>query len=418
MRILCLTNFYPPYEIGGEEQSCYDVMQQLKKRGHRVKVLTSRHGLAGSSEGETDVMRQLYLEMELNSRLVPLRFFFLRRQREQANLRVLREVVQGFNPDVIFMGPLWNIPRSVPALAEQLCPGRVLYRFGSYWPALPSQHVHYWQAPPKGGINRVIKPLLGRMALRRLEKGYPLPQLTYPHAYCISQAVRQGLVERGIPLESAPIIHNGVDTAVFYPKDNLDTAPEGLRLLYAGRICWDKGVHTAVEALDILVKQRAEQRVTLHIAGFQDPTYTADLRKYVTEHRLEPWVTFGGAVPKQHMPELLRAHDALVFPSIWPEPFGRSLIEAMASGLPVLCTPVGGVPEVVGNGNEGLYFAPGDASDLVLQINRLLHDRDLCMRLAQAGAERVRAYFDLNVTMSQIENLLFDVVDGQPRNQG
>ncbi len=416
MRILCLTNFYPPHEIGGEEQSCHDVVQALKARGHTVAVLTSTHGFRGKQKPERGVCRELHLEMEIGSPLHPVRFFLTRRQRERQSLARLQEMVQQFDPEVIFIWGMWNLPRSLPALVESLRPGRVLYRFADYWPTLPSQHEFYWQAPGRYWLTRPLKKALGSLALTRLNRELT-PVLRFEHAYCISAAMRQELVKKGVPVEHARIIHNGVDTERFRPRPNIQAGTDnrkGLALLYAGRIVEEKGVHAAVEAMACLAQRRGADQVTLTLVGPASPEYYARLQMLVSQYGLDSCVSFRSPAPKEAMPALLREYDVLLFPPIWPEPFGRILIEAMASGLAVICTPVGGVPEIVTDERDGLFFAPEDAEGLASQIERLLRDPSLRYRLAQAARRTVEERFSLSRMVDQVEAYLEEIACTPP----
>ena len=409
MRILCLTNFYPPYELGGAGQSCYDVTTALRARGHAVVVVTSTHGVNTRNSFEDGIHRSLHLEMELGSPLHPLRFFLARRKREAQGLLRLREVVQGFAPDVIFTWGLWNIPRSVPALAQALRPGRVLYCFGDYWPTLPSQHEVYWRVPGRQWFTRPLKGALARIALARLAREGPPPSLQFQHAYCVSEAVRQGLVRGRVRVGHARVIHNGVDTNRFRPRSPEQLRPqEGnrLSLLYAGRIVPDKGVHTAVEALSHLVHDYGSNGVTLTLVGPGDADYATSLRSTIAQEGLDRYVSFRERVPKEQMPALLQDFDVLLFPSIWPEPFGLIVIEAMACGLALICTPVGGVPEIVTDGRDGLFFTPEDAAGLARQVERLAGDPSLRRRLAQAGRRTVERRFSLSTMIGQVESYL------------
>jgi len=412
MRILCLTNFYPPYEIGGEEQSCHDVVEALKARGQTVAVLTSNHGAKRGHGAEEGVCRRLYLEMELGSPFHPLRFFLTRKRREEKSLALLRQIVADFAPHVIFIWGMWNLPRSLPALAEALRPGRVLYRFGDYWPTLPTQHVFYWRTPGRRWLTRPLKRALGRLALAQLSRERPQPALRFERAYCISAAMRQKLVDQGVPVGHARIIYNGVDTELFRPCAGIGSRQRdnnGLSLLYAGRIVPEKGVHTAIEAMAHLVRGRRVDNVTLPLVGPRSPDYYAWLQDLITRKRLGSHVFFQDPIAKETMPHLLRDSDVLLFPSIWPEPFGRILIEAMASGLAVVCTPVGGVPEIVTHRQDGLFFAPEDAEGLASQIERLLRDPPLRRRLSRAAQHTVKERFSLTRMIDQVEAYLEEI---------
>lgn len=409
MRIICLTNFYPPYEIGGEEQSCYDTVQALQQCGHQVTVLTSTHGV-GQIQIADNVYRLLHLEMEIDSPLHPWRFFFQRRQREQQTLANFEQVTRDFQPDVVFIWGMWNLPRSLPALAEEMYPNQVLYRFGDYWPSLPSQHQMYWQTPGRSTLNQLIKKLFSRFALRQLAKEPAQPQLKLKHSYCISAGVRQEMLRKGVhTVAQARIIHNGLDTNEFRSLDHSNADPNILRLVYAGRLVADKGVHTIIEAMNILIHQRHISNFSLDIVGQGSSEYRAKLEALTAELGLTEYIHFRGVVPKDMMPALLNEFDALLFPSIWPEPFGRSIIEAMACELAVICTPVGGIPEIIEHDQNGLFFEPENPDALAKQIERLINDSQLLLRLQQAGRQTVEERFSISRTLDQIEKYLGEI---------
>ncbi|CAN5621187.1 hypothetical protein BH18ACT1_BH18ACT1_02380 [soil metagenome] len=94
------------------------------------------------------------------------------------------------------------------------------------------------------------------------------------------------------------------------------------------------------------------------------------------------------------MPEVLRALDVLVNASR-AEPFGRSVLEAQASGVPVVATDAGGIPEFVSDGVTGLLVPPGDEPALAAAIDRLLEDEELRARLAAAGRAQAEERFAL-----------------------
>src|SRR5690349_13576801 len=199
MRVLFLTNFYMDGS-GGEEQSCQQVVGGLKQRGHSTLVLTSMHGSNNLPVEVDGVCRSLYLEMDL----VPLRhsltFFTQRKTREKHNLELFARVLQQFDPDIIFIWGMWNLPRSLAGLAENRYPHKVVYRFASYWPTLPSQHEFYWRALGRSWYSRIPKQFLGSVALAMLKKETQQTSLMFRQAICVSAATRKGLVEAGIPV--------------------------------------------------------------------------------------------------------------------------------------------------------------------------------------------------------------------------
>ena len=173
MHILFLSNFYPPASRGGYEQWCQEVADGLRTRGHDVLVLTSTHGRGSSSSPDLDwVRRELYLEMEFASLRNALHFFTSRKQRELENLTILRNAVEQHKPDAVLVWGMWNFPRSLPALAEELMPGRVAYYIGDYWTTLPSQFENYWNASPRNfvtGLPKLVLKPVAKMMLAREE---------------------------------------------------------------------------------------------------------------------------------------------------------------------------------------------------------------------------------------------------------
>ncbi len=133
MRILFLSNFFPPYVVGGLEYRCQETVDGLHKRGHVCHVLTSRHGVTKPSPLEEGITRALHLEANIDY-YRPLDFFLQRSGQEKANQRALREALDSFRPDLIFIWGMWLLSRQIAYWAEQWFPGRVAYSIAGYWP--------------------------------------------------------------------------------------------------------------------------------------------------------------------------------------------------------------------------------------------------------------------------------------------
>ena len=411
MRILFLTNFYPPHGLGGEEQSCRQVVEGLKRRGHATKILTSMHGTNNSPVEPDGIDRSLYLEMALAPWQHGLTFFTKRRAREQHNLERFERVIAAFDPEIIFIWGMWNLPRSLAALAEARYPDRVVYRFASYWPTLPSQHEFYWRARGRRWYSRPAKKILGQLALAMLTREHSYPPLAFKHSICVSVATRDRLVESGIPIPDARIIYTGLDVARYSNGEADPPVRENsrLNLLYAGRLSPDKGIDTAIEAMAKLVFEHGRRDVRLGVAGSGLADYEDDLRSLVEGAGLMEYATFLGWVPSEEMPGLFRKFDVLVVPSIWPEPFARVLLEGMLAGMVVVATSAGGTPEIVADGQNGLLFTPGDPDDLARKIMQLLADPTTRTRLADAGQHTVRERFTMPRMIDEIESVLQEV---------
>ena len=157
----------------------------------------------------------------------------------------------------------------------------------------------------------------------------------------------------------------------------------GKTLVFAGRLGPQKALGVALQALvDV-------PDVTLAVAG--DGPERSALERRVGELGLDGRVSFLGSVPRAQVLRLFRAADASVLPSAW-ENFPHTVVEALAVGCPVIATAVGGVPEVVRDGENGLLVPPGDPAALAAAIERFFSDGELRARLADAAPPSVEGY--------------------------
>ncbi len=397
MRVLVLSNFYPPAEIGGEELSAQAIVDGFRERGHRVRVLTSTHR---RDSGGDDVHRVLKLEMPSVPFVAGLRAFFLRNWIIRRDSALVEKHVADFDPDVVLICAMWNLPREVPATAERLVGERVVYRFGSHWPTLPSQHDEYFRSPARWAPVGWIKRLLGAAVASRRRRHTPL---TLARAICISESVRQVLAEHGVAPESTWIVSNGVDADAFDLRGGWAgrRSQEPLRLIYVGRLADGKGVETAIDALAVLVAAGAD--VTLTLAG--EGPLRGSLEESST--RLAPGlVRFLGWQPFTELPACLAEHHVLLVPSTWPEPFGRVVLEGMAAGLVVVGSGAGGMGVALQEGLTGRIFTPGDPADLARVIGEIASDPTLGPDLVAGAMRVIRQQFSLAHMLDRYEGIL------------
>lgn len=413
MRILFISNFFPPARPGGYTQWCHEVAERLAQRGHTIGVLTSRYEIAKAPANEPNIHRLLHLEGDLDY-YQPLNFFKNWKKQHRENLASVERIIRQFAPDLIFVWGMWALSKSIPARAEQLLPGRVVYYLSDYWPAALDMHTAYWKSPVQHGPMRLPKRVLGNVAMSILAREGKV-DLELKNVICVSARVRDILVEAGLPIQHARVIHGGTDIERFANVDKREYSSQNLKLLYAGQLVHHKGVYTAIEAMAKLVNRRKLHQVSLTLVGSGHPDYEASLRDLVQRERLQDFVTFHEPVSKDKMPATLQQFDVLVFPSIYEEPLARMTQEAMLSGLVVVGTTTGGTKEILKDGETGLTFAPEDADGLADQVTRLIGNPDFCSRLSQAGRQTIIENFTLDKMVTEIEAYLLECC-AQPRN--
>ena len=177
---------------------------------------------------------------------------------------------------------------------------------------------------------------------------------------------------------------------------------EGL-VLFAGRCCEGKGVFELLEAMSCLPHLR------LVCAGDGD---LDRVRLRASELGLESRVTLTGWIGRDACAELLRGCTVFVLPS-HAEGVPMSLLEAMAAGAPVVASAVGGIPDIVSHGENGLLVTPGDAASLAHAIGRIARDRGLAARLGAAARDTVASGFTAERAVERVEALLA-TLDEQP----
>lgn len=399
MRILVVSNFYPPHFIGGYELGCAAVVEALRARGHQVAVLTSTYGGPGPrSEGEVHRwMTGVGPEPARVWRPAPVRrLATLARlvRKERGNWAALRRLSAEFRPDVVYVWNPVGTSVSMAAALPALGTPSAFYVFDE-WMARGDDLVYrFWKG---GGVPARVAAAAG---LPAAGGGVAFRNVHFASAY-LAGAVRGA----GVRTEGARTIHWGIDPDAFPYR--AERRPGARRLLFVGQVLRHKGGHTLVEALPLLPAE-----ATLTIAGDADNPYGHELRRRVRELGLEDAVSFRGPVPRAEIVALYHEHDVLVFPSVWNEPFGITILEGMACGLPVVATGTGGSGEIVRDGENALVFAPGDAAECARQIERLMRDDALFERIRRAARESVERHFTLDRTIAQIEEGLRAAVAG------
>lgn len=178
---------------------------------------------------------------------------------------------------------------------------------------------------------------------------------------------------------------------------NIAQPPNGLRdnvkrdvfhLLYLGQIYREKGIFDLVEML-CENYSHFSGRLVLDIGGglFQ----TEELLNYINQNNLNNIIVYHGWVTGQKKNDLFKYANALILPS-YAEGQPASIIEAMTYGLPILSTPVGGIPEIVYDNINGLLFKPGDKDGMKKSIDHLLDNDMVCGKMGKNSYEMSQAY--------------------------
>jgi len=186
----------------------------------------------------------------------------------------------------------------------------------------------------------------------------------------LTEFQRQRMTTEGFPADRISVVPNMCMPNGFQPSNGL-----GDHVGYVGRLSPEKGVS------DLLVAARMLSRVPFRAAGSLD-------RMPALPGQASANLQFVGHLEQEALDRFYIASRMIVVPSTWYEGFPNVIVQAMMMGKPVVCSRIGGLPEIVDDGVTGLLFEPGNAADLAEKIRYLWDRPDLCRQMGQAGREK------------------------------
>ena len=253
----------------------------------------------------------------------------------------------------------------------------------------PCQNIFHRYPPPFSWLER--------RALRRAAA-----------AHACSETVRELLRAKGFD-KAVAIVPFGVDVDSFSPRPIGNQSAE-LTIGYVGRLLPGKGLNLLGDALAELKTENWK----LLVVG--DGSERASFERTLAQHGLIGQAEFTGAVSYSAVPPLFQKIDVLVVPTETTrrirEQFGRVIVEGMASGVPVIGSTCGAIPEVIGT--AGLVFPEGDSAALAQALRKLLTDPELRATLARAGRRRVEEHYTWERVAEQTYELYRNVLKNRP----
>jgi len=185
-------------------------------------------------------------------------------------------------------------------------------------------------------------------------------------------------------------------------KQDTDSSSK-FEIIFLGGLIRAKGIYDLLESFPQIVKQVPNAR--LHLCGTGP---IEKLKMKCSQLGVENSVVFHGWVSGESKISRILNSDLLILPS-YNEGLPVSVIEAMAAGLPVVCTPVGGVPDIFVDGENGFFFTPGDQNALVERVLQLAQNPDLRLQMGRTNYVKARELFDLEKIINQLDSLYLDL---------
>ena len=403
MKVGVISNLFPPEVCGGYEIGCGQAVEGLRERGVDVQVLTSGRC---PKEGREYVHNTLSCSMGVGfskmSRLAKLRFL-IRHERE--NLRAFRKFLAEVRPDVLYLWNLSHTSRSMLSLARKsgIPYGTFVFDHGLCEVSTDPWLSQFAKVPGNAARNvqRILMAVAGLFIRRPADWPLEFDFLHYPTQY-----LKNLLENSGIRAKKWYHVPWGVDTDLFHPAESL---PQG-KLLYVGQVSHHKGVHLAVEAVGLLKQRSPELSLHLTIAGrCATESYVRELLDLVAKYHLEDDVSFLGFVDRKGLPGLYRQHSVLLFPSVWEEPMGISILEAMACGLVVISSGTGGSAELFVDGESGLVFKSEEAQDLSGKLEMIHRNPEQLRKISEFSVKECNKRHQITTAIKSFYNSLIKI---------
>jgi len=401
MRIAVISNLYPPRVQGGYELACADIVERLRARGHEVRVLTGRTA-DGKATRDGEVWRELDVELELGvNPTPPLRQRVRGRWFTYHNLRVTREFIADYQPDVVYV---WNLLFAAPLA--------ILLGAASTRRPLVAHLMDYWlpqtynlKPAPYITRGRRIKQLLGQL----------IDRYVHFEALLATSDRLTGLhVAAGFPANRFTTVRHGLDLSRIQVVEPRPTDQQPIRILYAGQVIRGKGVDLILEALGILLLDPALPPFCLDIIGKGPSDYRDELDRQAESLEISNRVRFLGYVERVDLLNRYAQYDIFVFPTHPLEPGGIVVQEAMAAGLAVITSNVGGQSEAITNEHDGILVKARPLA-IARALRRLVADPNLRARLQVNARETALAKMSIEQCVDAIEGELRKAAASTPR---
>jgi len=428
MRILLAVHQFFPDHSSGTEVLVRDAGLELLRRGHEVHVLTG-DGPVGEESSHPHGRDYVHRGLKVHAVHLPSRITqrqHLSREYENPDVAAhVRRYLSEIEPEAIHVFHLMRLSgTTVDALAERGVP--LLFTATDFWSVCyratlltadgelcggPDRHSSNCLAcrgadrwfPPRlidspigrrgyfrrlarrAGANRpgdYEKVILSRIVIARTrylrERMSQIETVLAP-----TRLMRRLLIENGFDASRVRYSPYGVDTEPFRARRRLRDGTGPLRVGFAGTITNHKGVAVLIDGFR---RTRPASGATLTIAGRLSnyPDYTRGLLEAIGGDQR---ISLKGHVDNEEMPKFFEGLDVLVVPSLWYENAPLVISSALAAGLPVVASDLGGMSELVLPGHNGLLFARGDPPSLATQLNRLIEDRALLAGLSERATE-------------------------------
>lgn len=378
MKILVLSNYFPPYYIGGYELACYDTVKYLQDAGHDVFVLTGEYKEA-SSNFERIYRKLKYIDYSNPS-------YLNKHKVEEFNYQTTKNMIRRVKPDLVYVWSLRLVSLS-PLWAVEKLKTKKIFEIGDFW--------------MKGFLSGSFLSKLKRNTKEFLPI-FKAKNIKINPIISVSKWMEKEMKEL---YGSNQVFHIPNGTKI--TKEKLQKKQGLMKYMFCGRLDYSKGLDLAIKALSNL-KDRKINDFEFHIYGDGDKIYILKCKNMINLLGLKENVFFHGKI--DNLDEEYKKNHILLMPTRMREPFGLVLIEAMNYGVVSIATDNYGPAEIINNKKNGLLFTPSNVEDLTSKILLLHNNWNLLEKYRQNAYKKVADKFDINIVKKEVENVLLNIL--------
>lgn len=354
-----VTSEFPP-TIAGISHYVYNLSNSLTKKGHKVTVITrgSWKGLVTSCSKSINIYRLPYLHLyPFHAKIY--QFFQSRIFRTLESNFDLVHVHHPFSPPINTTLPKVVTIHSSLGLSES----------GS----IEVQNIYSWANIPKPLLS-----LIGKYFRIHEQEVIANVDLISTVSNALANELKDHYKLTG---GSINVLGNGVDTNLFTPVNMKDN---GTYILYTGRLSWNKGLVDLIRSAKHIIQKYPD--ISFVITGRGPIEHY--LRELVTKMRLDNNFSFLGFIDMKHLIKTYQNASIFIFPSYY-EGLPTSILEAMACGVPVIATGVGGIPEVISDGENGFIVPIKDPKAITNSVIKLLENQKLRIKMGKIARKTI-----------------------------
>lgn len=237
---------------------------------------------------------------------------------------------------------------------------------------------------------------------------------------CVSQFVGGEICREDCPIgpvsaDKVKVVYNCIDTNRFARKiieknklrEKYGIGQDAKVLVFVGRLSEEKGIDKILEALDFVKYQEYKLLIVGATGVGEDSKDLFQKELYHLSEKHKDKIIFTGYISQAKLPDIYSLADLAVLPSMWDEPAGLTMIEALACGTPVITTKSGGIPEYVEGGAIVLERKDDLTRQIASNIDCLLENETLYNQISKIGEERIRKYFSINSYLEAFVSSIF-----------